>query len=336
MRSVRPLFAPIAAFLLLVFAVPAGAGGQHATHSNSIRGSDDEDASWMMSGTWSGARDDEHPDRLFLMVECRSRDGSHSNWGRTETGQVEGLDPRSLPASRTPVDFRVKHDAGTIHLHGDWSGAQGGGTFELELDPRFADELERRGVGRPTEAQQAQLLLCDAHLALLDALKSERYATPRASMFVRMSNHGVREETVTAFAKAGYRLESLDALVTAVDHGVNPQFIAEMAEAGYKDIDFETLLRARDHGADAGYVEDLADAGFQRLPLETVIRARDHGVDGMYVQSLRRVGFEKVTLEDAIRARDHGVTSGYAKRMRAKQPDASLDEVIAWRDRGVR
>lgn len=321
---------------LTVPALTARAGGSHG-HSHTSTGAGDDDGAWLMSGTWSGGRDSDHPERLYLQFECRSEDGnSRSSWGQVETGQIEGFDVRSLGSGRTPVDCRVKRDAGTIHLHGDWSDTHGGGTFDVELDPRFATELERRGVGRPTSAQHAHLLLGDARFSLLDVLAKDRYATPRVSMFEKMIDHGVREETITAFARAGYRLESLDALVTAVDHGVNSQFIAEMATAGYRDLDFETLLRARDHGADAGFVEDLADAGFQRLPLETVIRARDHGVDGGYVQSLKRAGFETLTLEDAIRARDHGVTSGYAKRMREKRPDASLDEVIAWRDRGVR
>lgn len=337
MRSSRsfPLATACGLLLALTLAAVEVRAGTH-THSQFSMGAGAEDGDWLMSGTWSGGRDD-HPGRLYLQFECRTDDGnSRSSWGRVETGQIEGLDLRSPGAGRTPVDFRVKRDAGSIRLHGDWSGTHGGGTFDVELDPKYADELARRGVGRPTAAQQARLLLGGADLALLDALAKEHYATPRVTLLIRMTDHGVRAETVTAYAKAGYRLESLDALVTAVDHGVNPQFIAEMASAGYKDLAFETLLRARDHGADASFVEDLADAGFQRLPLEIVIRARDHGVDGGYVQSLRRAGFEKLTLEDAIRARDHGVTSGYAKRMREKQPNASLDEVIAWRDRGVR
>lgn len=336
MRS-RPFFPPAVGLLLVALALPAAPvfAGTHS-HTHSTWGGDG-DGSWLMSGTWSGGRDSDHPDRLYLMFECQSDDGSNrSNWGQVETGEIEGLDVHALGAGRTPVDFRVKRDAGSIHLHGEWNGGHGGGTFELEPDPRFADELARRGVGRPTAGQQAHLLLGDGRLQLLDVLAKQRYATPRVSMFERMIDHGVRMETVDAFARAGYRLESLDALVTAVDHGVNPEFIAEMAGAGYRDLAFETLLKARDHGADANFVEDLADAGFTRLPLETVIRARDHGVDGGYVQSLRRAGFEKLTLEDAIRARDHGVTSGYAKRMREKSPNASLDEVIAWRDRGVR
>lgn len=337
MRTVRSLAVPAAACALLLalvsFALPAYAGGFHS-HTTGGTGPDGD---WLLNGTWSGGRDSDHPERLYLEFECRSDDGgSRSSWGQVETGQIEGLDLRTLGTSRTPVDFRVKRDAGAIRLHGDWSGTHGGGTFEVELDPKFADELARRGVGRPTAAQQARLLLGDANLALLDVLAKEHYATPRITMLVKLTDHGVREKTVTAYARAGYRLESLDALVTAVDHGVNSEFIAEMASAGYKDLAFETLLKARDHGADAGFVEDLADAGFTGLPLETVIRARDHGVDGGYVQSLKRAGFEKLTLEDAIRARDHGVTSGYAKRMREKRPDASLDEVIAWRDRGVR
>ena len=56
---------------------------------------------------------------------------------------------------------------------------------------------------------------------------------------------------------------------------------------------------------------------------------------GEMLQVLPGPDDENLTLEDAIRARDHGVTIDYVRRMRAKRPDASLQDLIAWRDRGV-
>ena len=335
--SARSLVAPLAAAALLLALAATPVLAEHSHLHTSMGDDDDSDPAWLMSGTWTGGLDHDHPGRLYLNLECRDdARSSRSQWGEVESGQIEGLDLRSLGSGRTPVDFTVKRDAGTIHLHGEWSGTRGGGTFELQPDARFAAELERRGAGRPTPAQHARLLLSNANLGLLDALAREKYATPRVAMLLRMTEHAVREQTVADFAKVGYRLESLDALVTAVDHGVNPEFITEMSQAGYRNLEFEALLQARDHGADASFVEDLADAGYTSVPLEEVIRARDHGVDGGYVASLKRAGFDRLTLDEAIRARDHGVTSGYARHMREKQPHCTLDDVIGWRDRGVR
>lgn len=327
-RSFPPLrVACFAALLALVAFAPApvAAGG-----------ADDAGSAWLMHGTWTLGRDD-HQDRLWISLRCDNGRGSrHEHWTRLAPADVEGLDLGALPAKDTAIEFTLKRDAGKVRARGTWGGDEGAGTFDLELDPGYADALAKRGVGRPTESQHARLLLGDTTLGFLDALAREHYQTPDVEMLVRMTDHGVRESTVNGFTAAGYRLPSLDDLVQAIDHGVNPQFIAAMAEAGYRNLDFDLLLRARDHGASPEFIDDLAEAGYARLPLEDVIRARDHGVDGSFIDSLRRAGFEKLSLEAAIRARDHGVTSGYARRMREKRPDATLDEVIALRDRGVR
>jgi hypothetical protein len=268
---------------------------------------DAHDPAWMMSGTWSAERDPGR-DRWWINLRIASPGGEHrheTSW-RLDSQSIEGLDVSAPGENPAPVDFRLRRDAGSILAHGVFRGTKGAGTFDLELDPAFPAALENRGAGRPSKAQHARLLLGGADLSFLDTLGHEKYPTPGVEMLVRMTEHGVTEAFVTGLAKAGYRLESLDALVRAVDHGVNGQFVQEMAALGFRNLDFETLMRAR-----------------------------DHGVDGDYVQSLRDGGFEDLTLEDAIRARDHGVTVGYARRMRAKRPGASLDDVIAWRDRGV-
>ena len=81
-----------------------------------------------------------------------------------------------------------------------------------------------------------------------------------------------------------------------------------MRAAGYAGAGLDDLRLARDHGVDGDYVDDLAKAGFDDLPLRTVIRARDHGLD-----------------------------RSEAKRGRAALgKDATIDDVIAWNDRGGR
>ncbi len=318
-RSSRPLASGL--FLLILLVTPAtGSEG---------------DPAWWMSGTWSAGRDVDH-DPWWISLRSESPNGGrHEHSWRLDGQGIEGLDLKSLGGNRHPVDFRIRRDAGSILAHGEFSGIRGAGTFELELDPAFPVALDNRGVGRPTPGQHARLLLANVSLSFLDTLAREKYPTPRVEMLVKMTEHGVTEAFVTGLAKAGYRLESLDGLVRAVDHGVNGQFVREMALLGFPDLDFEMLMRARDHGVTAGFVAGLEEVGVQGLSLEETIHARDHGVDAGYIQSLRSAGFDGLTLEDAVRARDHGVTSAYARRMREKRPDATLSDVIAWRDRGV-
>ena len=46
----------------------------------------------------------------------------------------------------------------------------------------------------------------------------------------------------------GYRLGSLDPLITLRDHGVTPSYVRELAELGYKNLPAEDIRKARDHG----------------------------------------------------------------------------------------
>lgn len=145
----------------------------------------------LMSGTWESGRDKDR-DQLWMSFRNDGPGGSRNqHWTRIEADEIEGLDLRSLTSGRREVEFRVKRDAGTIRATGEFAGSKGEGTFTLELDPAFASELSRRGVGRPTEAEHAQLLLAGAGYGLLDALAREKYATPRVAMLVRMARHGV-------------------------------------------------------------------------------------------------------------------------------------------------
>jgi len=295
------------------------------------------------------------------------REGDHSHWGNTvSTARLEGLASDVLKHDVEHVAFRLVQDAGTFHCRGSITDGHGAGTFELVLDPGFARELEGRGVGRPSEAQQVKLAFANAGFGLIDALRDLRYPTPDVSKLVRMAEHGVREDYVRGLADLGFRLGSLDKLIEARDHGVDPRFIRGLQEVGYRGLTYEQLLTARDHGVnpsfvrgmreagagirpieemielrdhgvDPAYVKGMREAGFEHADLKELRVARDHGVDARYVQSLAEAGFGRLSLATAIRARDHGVSGSLARRARERLgPGATIDDAIEWRDRGGR
>jgi len=309
------------------------------------------------------------PDQDPGMVEFSLRMSSgrnHQSWS-SESVQLESLDGLSaddVRGANVAVAFQLRRDAGTLFARGAVTRGKGAGTFDLVLDPAFARELERRGVGRPTEAQQVQLAIGNVSLGLLDDLRESHYPTPDVELLVRCVHHGVNREFVRGLHQLGYRMESVDELVTARDHGVDPEFIRGMRDAGYRDLEFRQLLQARDHGADpqyvawmrhmgfgslpleeliqardhgvdAEYVKQLESAGYRGLPLERLVQARDHGVDGDYVADLKHAGYRDLSLEDAIRARDHGVDAVFANRAQRRLGHLpSLDELIRYRDQG--
>jgi hypothetical protein len=205
-----------------------------------------------------------------------TRGHGHESWGSRSVSldRLVGLSADIVRDGAPSASFEVRRDAGTIRARGSFADGKGGGTFDLVLDPAFASELERRGVGRPTEAQQIELALADASLAFLDDLKSFGYPTPDVALFVRCVEHGVDRKFVRGLKDLGYSLASIDDLIEARDHGVDPAFIRGMQAAGYRHPEFEELLRARDHGADADFAQGLQRAGYRAVPLDQLIEAR--------------------------------------------------------------
>jgi hypothetical protein len=325
-----------------------------------------DDGKAVLHGLWTvGKATTTSLVHLGLRYSLGGNDRQH--WGRAiPIADLQGLDPAALERDHETVVFRVVRDAGMIACNGTVGHDEGAGTFDLVLDPSFPAALERRGVGRPSQSEQIRLALADAGFALLDALARHGYPKPDVAGLIRLGEHGAHQDYVDAMAQEGFRLETLSRLVQARDHGVDPHFIRGLRDAGYAKLTYEQLLRARDHGADPDYIAEMRKLGMKDATLEDMIVMRDHGVDADFVAEMRGAGYRNASLEDlrvardhgvtadfvddladagfgrlplhhVIRARDHGVTASVAKRGRAELGhDATLDDIITWRDRGGR
>ena len=352
---------PIAVASLLVLALASGFTSA-AKSTDSVSADDEEPP---LHGQWflDRSRDSE---KVHFGLRYQTSHGN-SSWGRTlSAARLQGLSSDALERDGEEVEFRLVRDAGTFHCRGSITKGRGAGTFELSLDPSFPRELERRGVGRPTEAEQARLAFADAGFELLDALRQEKYPTPEVETFIRLAEHGVDPEYIHGMAEAGFRLGSLETLTEARDHGVVPSFIRGLRELGFRELDYQEVLTARDHGVtpdyirgmkevgaeiesldqlietrdhgvDADYVKEMRRVGYTRTGLEELTMARDHGVDADYVEMLAEAGFARLPLATVVRARDHGLSSSRVRQARQRLgAEATIDEVIEWHDHGGR
>ena len=282
------------------------------------------------SGTWSVQTSDK-PGEVYLEVRQDRSNSGHS----TPLSRLEGLSSAQI-ASGGPVKFLLRRDAGTFTFEGLFRDGVGGGTFTYAANPAFADELAKRGIGRPTPGEQYEMAKHDVGLALVDELKTQGYAAPSVDDLVQAGHHGVTLAFVQGMGQLGYKVGTVDTLIGMRDHGVTPDYVKGMTSEGLPRLSADDLIRARDHGVTPDYVQSLKRLGYGGLDLDALVNARDHGVTADYVKGMRDSGYASLTLDQLRVARDHGMSSDYVKAMSelgyAKVP---LDELRNARDHGV-
>jgi beta-lactamase regulating signal transducer with metallopeptidase domain len=282
-------------------------------------------------GTWE-IRPGETEDTVHLRLTERD-----SSSGFTiAADRLEGLSRAQRSGSEGgPVRFAIRRDAGTFTFEGLFRSGVGGGTFTFALNPAFPDALVKRGLARPTPADQLALARSDIGFAFLDELTTQGYPKPDLALLVRAGQHGAGLDYLRGMASSGYRVGSLESLINLRDHGITPDYIRALAAEGYKGLPVDGLLRARDHGISPDYVRQMRDYGYGSLTMEALINARNHGVSGDYVRQLGELGHRKLSLEDVIRFRDHGISADYVREMRDLGYALTLEQLQKARDHGV-
>ena len=261
-------------------------------------------------------------------------DGTHGSTIRIE--RLTGLSPAQMTGTSGLLHFAIRRDAGTFTFEGVFRNGVGAGTYAFTPNATFSDELEKRGLGRPTAAQQYMVARHDLGLAFLDELTAQGYTRPDLPQLVRAAEHGVDFDYLREMGRLGYRLGLVEALVRHRDHGVSPQFIRELASLGLTGLSSDDLVRARDNGVSPEYVRAMAALGYSKLPLDELVRLRNNGVSAEYVRMLGTLGYTNLSRDEAIRLRNNGVTAEYVRELGALgYTNLSRDEVIRLRNNGV-
>ncbi len=279
------------------------------------------------SGAWE-IQPSEKAGRVYL--ELRQK---HSNNGReVPLSSLQGL---SASASG-PVTFTLKRDAGTFSFEGTVRNGSGAGAYTFTPSAAFADALQKRGIGRPTAAQQHEMAKSDVSLALLDDLTAQGYEKPTIDDLVRAGQHGVDPDFVHGMGQLGYRVGTVQALINMRDHGVTPDYVQGLMAQGLPKLSADDLVRARDHGVTPDYVQAMRQAGYGSVAVDGLVNARDHGVDPEYVKAMSTFGYTKLPLESLVNARDHGISADYMKAMADLGfTSLPLDTLINARDHGI-
>lgn len=284
-------------------------------------------------GTWFArqAHDTQQPPRLHLELRTHG-----NNWGLdVPLSELEGLDARG--AEGGAARFRLRREAGTFAFNGTFSDGEGVGSYTFTPDAAFAAALARRGLARPTPQQQWSLALGDVGIAYLDELARQGYArSVTTAGLVRAGEHGAGLRYLREMGALGYRVGTLDALITLRDHGVTASYVREMAELGYRGIAAPEATRLVDHGVRPAFIRELAAMGYRNLPLDRLTGLVDHGVNASFVREIGALGYRNLGLDEMVRVRDHGVTADFIREMeRLGYRDLPLEQLVRMRDHGV-
>jgi hypothetical protein len=250
------------------------------------------------------------PGKVQLTIE-QPRDGKgHSSWSQTE--QIEsltGLSRQQLAANRpAPARFALIRPAGRFDCSGTVASFRGSGRCSFRADPGFLAVLERRGMGRPSAQQAANLALSGVRAELFDVMAAAGYPRPTMDQAVSLGIFNVSPAYVRQLADAGYRLKSADELVTFKIHNVNPELVRAYRSLGYRTLGASDLVTMRIHGVSPDFIRGFAAIGYRDLPVAKLVQLRIFNVSPSDVAALQsRIG-GRPTADELVSAKVTGMT----------------------------
>jgi hypothetical protein len=257
---------------------------------------------------------------VHLALSYRERGGHSSHSRAWPLRQLEGLGSAQLASEAgAPVRFTIARQAGRLDCEGLARRRRGTGECVFSPDASFASELQRRGIGRPTTAQQYQLAVQDVGLPLVEELARQDYPRPSVDQLVAMGIHGATVPFLRGLDSAGYRLGDLDDLVAFRIHGVTPRFIGELAAVApaYGRLPARDLVALRIHGVTPELIRRYDSLGYRGLGQDDLVSMSIHGVTPEYIGQLAELGYRGLPVGQLVSMRIHGVTPDYVRALKA-------------------
>jgi len=297
----------------------------------------------LSQSTWSGQI---NASRTILSLETKyAQTSPGSTLAESEStdiplsevaARLPGLTANQLLSGDARVHFRRVHDAGTLDYDGSFHGGTGDGLVRLTLNPLFAAQLQRRGIGMPTSEQQVRLSLLGADYRYLDVLRSQAFERPDVGQLLALLEHDVSLDYLNAMGALRVTPHSVDSVVRARDHDVTAQYARALIAAGYRSLSVDDLVRARDHDVSADLVAALNTGRNKNVPMDDLVRLADHDVTPDFVRAMAALGYAAKS-DDLIALRDHGVSPDYVQSLRRRGYNAKLSvaDLIKLRDHGI-
>lgn len=244
-----------------------------------------------------------------VQVDLRSADsnGHHHSGSSFVAAHLTGLDLSALraPGSR-PLAFALVREAGRLDCSGSGGGGKATGECRFAPDAAFADELARRGIGRPDREDSFHLTMVGATRDLAQALADAGYAMPDVDDFTAMAAVGVTRRYIADLAARGYRPRQTSSLIEFRALGVTPDYVDGLRRAGYAALDADMIVQFKALGITPEFVAGFGRIGYRDLPPSKLVELKALGVTPEFVRAVQGERPELPSTDKLVRLRAAG------------------------------
>lgn len=245
-----------------------------------------------------------------IRASFRRDDGRRgdNNWSTDfRASELAGLDLAGFRAGGSrPLRFSIVREAGRLDCAGHGGESYAAGNCSFEADPRFTADLERAGIGRPTEEQAFGLMAVNATRDLIDAISEARYPTPSIDNLMALSALGVSRAYIGGMAHAGYRPRSIDGLIQFKALDISPDWIASFARIGYGNLPAEQLVQLKALDITPEFIAAFDRMGYRHLPVDQLVELKAMNITPEFVQRIAAVDKGLPPVEKLVELKSFG------------------------------
>ena len=290
-------------------------------------------ASRTTSGTWTAHLHESGYDRLQLSMRGDGDGNMGMGFERSSFTGLDGVDLES--ATRVPVRFEMRREAGTLTFEGTFRAGRGTGEYSFASNPDFPKMLERLGVAFEAERGEEDrelmtLAMFDVSTTFIRSMQVVGYKVP-LDKYVAFRIFKIDPGYVGEMSALGFGKLSADDLVTTKVHNVSPEYIRKMRASG-KDLTLEQLVQSRIFEVTPEFAAEMGRIGYPDLDQETLVQFKIHGVSAEFIQDIRRLGYARVPADQLVAMRIHGVTPEFIRRVeKAGYHEVPIEKLVQMR-----
>jgi len=232
-------------------------------------------------------------------------------------------------AGSRPLSFAVNREAGRLDCTGHGGESYAAGYCSFTPSATFAQLLESRGIGRPTEKQAFALMSVDARRELIDALAAARYPTPTIDKLIPLAALGVNGAYISGIDRAGYRPRDLETLIQFKALDITPEWIGTLAGMGYANLPGNELVQLKALDITPEFVAAFDRIGYRNLPANELVQLKALNITPEFIAGFDRIGFRHLPINELVQLKALDITPEFVQRV-AGQDNAmpSIGELV--------